>query len=175
MQKWYKSNVALFLYKAVGIYIIWYLLYDLWLLPDGRLDRWLVYNIVDVSASALQTFGYEVYWSGRLIGLYQTPGVILINGCSGISAIGLFVGFVIAYPGRWIPRICFIVVGIGAIYLVNILRTIVLIITQKYQPAFFDFTHDYSTTTIFYLLIFVLFMIWVNLGGSPSENNRSLV
>lgn len=165
MKSWLKSDIAIFLYKVLGIYICWYLIYDLWLLPDGTLDRWLVYNIVDVSSTLLQVFNYDVYWQGRLIGLYGTSGVILVNGCSGISAIGLFVGFVVAYPGRWIPRLSFILVGIGVIYLVNIMRIMGLVITQKNWPGLFNFMHDYSTTAIFYLVIFLLWVIWVNFGN----------
>lgn len=173
MKKWLKSDIAQFLLKVVGIYILWYIIYDLWLLPDGRLDKWLVLNVIDVSSSLLSGMGYDVYWTGRLIGLENTAGILLVNGCSGISAIGLFIGFVIAYPGRWIPRISFILVGIGVIYLVNILRIIVLVITQQFYPAIFDITHDYSTTAIFYLVIFVLWMIWVNLGGKDFSTDKN--
>lgn len=168
-----KSNIAIFLYKVLGIYICWYLVYDLWLLPDGSLDRWLVYNIVDVSSTLLQLFNYDVYWQGRLIGLNGTAGVILVNGCSGISAIGLFVGFVVAYPGRWIPRLSFILVGIGVIYLVNIIRIMGLVITQKNWPGVFTFMHDYSTTAVFYLVIFLLWVIWVNFGDKKISTPNS--
>lgn len=164
MKKWLKSDIAKFLFKVLGIYILWYIIYDLWLLPDGRLDQWLVLNIIDISSNALLLMEYDVFWDGRVIGLAGASGVRLINGCSGISAIGLFIGFVVAYPGRWIPRICFIIIGIGIIYFINIIRIIVLVITQKYWPEMFGFTHDYSTTAIFYLVIFLLWMVWVNLG-----------
>lgn len=173
MKSWLNSDITKFLIKVLGIYIIWYVIYDLWLLPDGRIDEWLVLNVIDVSSSLLQWMNYDVFWDGRLIGLTGSSGVILINGCSGISAIGLFIGFVIAYPGRWTPRICFIVVGIGIIYLVNIIRIIVLVITQKYWPATFYFTHDYSTTAIFYLVIFVLWMVWVNLGDRKIPKEKA--
>jgi len=164
MTKWLKSDVTLFLLKVLGIYIVWYIVYDLWLLPDGRLDEWLVLNIVGVSSSILQWLHYDVFWIGRLIGLNGSPGIVLVNGCSGISAIGLFIGFVIAYPGRWIPRLSFIIIGMGVIYIVNIIRIMVLAITQKFYPSMFGVTHDYSTTAIFYLVIFALWMIWVNIG-----------
>lgn len=156
----------MFLLKAVGIYICWYLVYELWLLPEGTLDAWLTRNIVSVSAGILKSLGYEIYAYGRLIGIGESAGLYLADGCSGIAAIGLFVGFVIAYPGEWIPRMVFILTGIGIIYLVNVLRTITLAIVQVRWPAIFDVTHDYSTTAIFYLVIFGMWMIWANMGDA---------
>lgn len=151
--------------KVVGIYIVWYLIYELWLLPDGSLDAWLALNIVDITAGLLNAFDYDVYTAGRLIGMEEAPGILLVDGCTGISAIGLFIGFVIAYPGQWIPRLSYIVIGIGIIYLVNIIRIGVLVVAQVQWPEFFSFTHDYSTTAIFYLVIFALWVIWANIGN----------
>jgi exosortase/archaeosortase family protein len=53
---------------------------------------------------------------------------------------------------------------IAIIYLVNILRIATLMLMQEWPPQFFDFTHDYSTTTIFYLVIFFLWMLWVRIA-----------
>lgn len=158
------SEPVKFVLKVVVIYIVWYLVYDLWLLPDGTLDEWVATNIVENAAGILTALGYDIYTAGRLIGLGEAPGVLLVDGCTGISAIGLFIGFIIAYPGRWLPRICYIFIGIGVIYLVNIIRVTVLTVTQVQWPELFAFTHDYSTTAIFYLVIFALWMIWANLG-----------
>lgn len=173
--RWLNSEVGKFLLKVVGIYLCWYIIYELWLLPEGSLDEWLTTNIVSVSAGILEVIGYEYYANGRLIGIGESSGIYLVDGCSGIAAIGLFVGFVVAYPGKWIPRISFIIIGIGVIYLVNIARIVTLAITQVRWPSIFDITHDYSTTAIFYIVIFVLWMVWANLGDRDDFELRSTV
>lgn len=167
--KWLRSDIGIFLLKVVGIYLCWYVIYELWLVPDGRLDAWLTTNIVSVSAGILQSLGYDLYATGRLIGIGESAGIYLVDGCSGIAAIGLFVGFVIAYPGEWVPRMAFIFMGIGIIYFVNVIRIVILSITQVQWPSMFDVTHDYSTTAIFYLVIFLLWVVWANLGGKESS------
>lgn len=171
--RWLQSEVGKFLLKVIGIYLCWYAIYELWLLPDGSLDEWLTINIVSVSAGILEIAGYEFYASGRLIGVGESAGIYLADGCSGIAAIGLFIGFVVAYPGKWIPRISFIATGIGVIYLVNIIRIVILAITQAHWPSIFDITHDYSTTAIFYLVIFVLWMVWANLGDKHVSASKT--
>lgn len=169
-----KSPVTQFILKALGIFAIWYVIYELWLLPQGDLDEWLSLNIVSVSNGIIQLFGYETWTMHRIIGIGENAGIQLVDGCTGISAIGLFLGFILAYPGDWKNRISFSLLGIGVIYLVNILRIVVLAITQEEWIEFFDFTHDYSTTTIFYVVIFVLWMIWVQLSEATFPSNAKV-
>lgn len=167
------NPVIQFIIKALGIFIIWYFIYELWLLPDGRLDHWLSLNIIGNSAGILQWLGYEVYTVNRIIGIGEYGGIEIVDGCNGIAAMGLFLGFILAYPGKWPNRISYTFVGIGVIYLVNILRVIVLAITQVEWPEFFGFTHDYSTTAIFYIIIFILWMIWVNYSDATFEEKST--
>lgn len=169
-----KSPVTLFILKALGIFIIWYVVYELWLLPDGRLDEWLSLNIVSVSLGVVQALGYETWSVHRILGIGENQGIELVDGCTGISAIGLFLGFILAYPGDWKNRISFCLLGIGVIYIVNILRIVILTITQEEWMEFFDITHDYSTTTIFYIVIFIMWMAWVKFSDGDFKSSFEL-
>lgn len=40
------SPVIKFIAKALLVIILWFMVYELWLLPDGRLDEWLSLNII---------------------------------------------------------------------------------------------------------------------------------
>tara|TARA_R110000868_G_scaffold383578_10_gene650736 strand:- start:8449 stop:8982 length:534 start_codon:yes stop_codon:yes gene_type:complete len=170
----FKSPVTQFVIKALVIFVGWYIIYELWLLPDGRLDEWISLNIVEVSSGIIQSLGYETWSVNRIIGIGENGGIELVDGCTGISAIGLFLGFILAYPGDWKNRISFCLLGIGVIYIVNILRIVVLVITQEEWIDFFDITHDYSTTTIFYIVIFILWMTWVKFsdGDFTTAQNK---
>lgn len=168
-----KSPVVLFIIKALAIFIAWYLVYEIWLLQDGRLDEWLSLNIVSVSTGITQLFGYEVWSVNRVIGIGENAGIELVDGCTGISAIGLFLGFILAYPGDWKNKVSFCLLGVGVIYLVNILRIVVLVVTQEEWLEFFDVTHDYSTTTIFYIVIFFLWMTWVKFSEEDFSSPES--
>lgn len=165
--------IVKFIGKALVFFIGWYLLYELWLLPDGRLDEWLSLNIIGISAGILEAFGYDIFTVNRIIGIMDYPGIEIVDGCNGISAMGLFLGFIVAYPGDWKNRLSFSIIGILVIYLVNIARVVTLVVTQASWPQFFEFTHDYSTTAIFYIVIFILWMIWVNfteVNFTPKKN-----
>lgn len=165
-----KSPLFLFIIKALGFFIIWYMIYELWLLPDGRLDEWISLNIIGVSKGLLELISYEVISYNRVVSIYGANGIEVIDGCNGIAAMGLFIGFIVSYPGLWRQKLSFIVLGLALIYIVNILRITVLVITQVEWESFFNIAHDYATTSIFYFLIFFLWMLWVNTNDFELKN-----
>lgn len=172
MKSFLKSDIAIFLLKVFCIYLVWYIVYELWVLPNGYIDEPLSRNIASVSAGILTFLGEEVFLYGRVVGITGAAGVEIVDGCNGIAAIGLFLGFIFAYPGAWMPRIYFSIFGIAVIYLVNVARIVSLSFIQEYWPQGFDFTHDYSTTAIFYIVIFILWMVWANFGDSVSPHEK---
>lgn len=163
--KWLKSDIAKFLYKILGFYLVWFLVYNLWLLPAGWLDAAITKSIAQLSHNVVQLLGYTAFAGGRHVGILGTTGVIVANGCSGISQTGLFIGFMIAYPGRWGPRALLILAGIVLIYIVNVLRIATLVVILKEWPESFSFMHHYATTAVFYVVIFGLWALWFNNGN----------
>lgn len=162
-------RILTFLAKVLAIYALWYVAYDLWLLPDGRLDEWLSHNVATVSAFLLDVAGFSVNVQDRIVWITGKTGVEIANGCNGLSTIGLFIGFVVAYPGSPVRRAVFIPVGILLIYVVNVLRVVVMLLLQVYWPAAFDPMHTFGLTTIFYCAVFGLWVLWVNYGSKPAE------
>jgi len=161
-------RIAQFVGKVLAFYGLWYVLYDLWLLPDGTIDRWLSLNVAHVSGALLSGTGLEAFVDGRNLALPGVPGVRIANGCNGLSTLGLFVGFVLAYPGSAWRRAWFIPLGILAIYLTNVARVIAMLLSQKYWPAAFDPLHGFGLTTIFYVVVFGLWVLWANYGGDSA-------
>lgn len=156
--------VLRFLLRGVIIYLIWSALYYLYILPNGQLENWLSLNIVQVSGGILRFAGYSVTAMGRYIGLAQTPGMEIVNGCNGLAAMGLFLGFIYAFPGDNLKRIVFSFVGIAVIYIANVTRIVILCISQLYGMKNFEIMHNYLTMTVFNVIIFIMWMIWVNYG-----------
>ncbi len=162
-------RIATFAGKVLAFYGLWYVLYDLWLLPDGTVDRWLSLNVAWVSGALLDGLGFEVFVEGRGLALPGVPGVRIANGCNGLSTLGLFVGFVFAYPGSAWRRAWFIPLGVLAVYLTNVARVIAMVLSQKYWPAAFEPLHGFGLTTIFYVVVFGLWVLWTNYGGDPAS------
>lgn len=169
------TRVLAFFAKLLAIYGVWYVVYDLWLLPAGWLDEWVSHSVAEASARVLSLSGLDAAAQGRdVVATTGEAGVRIVNGCNGISTIGLFTGFVLAYPGRWVRRLLFLPVGVGIIYASNVARISILVGFQKIWPDGFAFVHGLGAPTFFYLIVFGLWVIWANWGGgaagAPSES-----
>ena len=177
MKDFLRSNRQLWVFaaKVLAVYGLWYVVYDLWLLPDGRLDTWLSTNVAWVSGQVLSGLGFEAMVSGRSLNLPGTVGVHVADGCNGLTTLGLFIGFVVAYPGKTWRRCLFIPAGMLAIYLTNVTRVATMLVVQKYLPVAFDPLHSFGLTTIFYVVVFALWVVWANVGGAgePKQQERA--
>lgn len=152
-----------FVLIGLVIYLIWFVVYDLWLLPDGRVDTALSVFVAEASASILRLFGSTVMQEGRIIGIEGHRGLYVENGCNGLSTLGLFLGFIMAYPGTNRQRAWFIPLGILVIVVINILRIVLLAVVQAHFPSFFDAIHAYAVAP-FYLVVFGLWVLWARIA-----------
>ena len=168
---WFGSPLVRFFGVMLAIYAAWFLLYDLWLHPDGRLDAALSRAVAVFTAGGLQGLGYDVFVRDRVLGLVGYPGVYVEDGCTGLTTLGLFAGFVVAFPGSWRRRAWFIPLGVVLITLANIMRIGLLVVLQRSWPAGFDAVHHFGANTFFYLVVFALWVVWANVGGRESRSS----
>jgi len=157
-----------FFLKMGAAYAVWFVLYDLWLLPDGRLDTWLSHVVAARTADVLAPFFDGVRVSGRVVRLGASPGIIVEDGCNGLSPLSLFVGFVLAYPGTARRRLLFIPAGLLVVSAVNVLRCAALLVVQAERPGWFEPAHRYEGLFLFYVVIFALWVAWAHLGGATA-------
>ena len=158
------SPLARFVLTALAVYAAWFVVYDLWLLPDGRLDRAVALGAAVVARGSLGVAGADVWGAGRVVGLAGGDGVQVADGCNGLSTTGLFVGFVVAFPGPWRSRAWFLPSGIAVLFVVNAVRVAVLAGLQVGAPGWFDATHTFLATSVFYVVVFGLWLAWSKLG-----------
>ena len=151
---------------AAGVYMVWFVVYDLWLLPEGRVDEWLSGLVASISGGVMRVFGQAASVSGRVVTLPGTAGIYVADGCNGLSTFGLFAGFVLAYPGPWLRKSWFIPFGILMIISVNILRLVALLLVQRHWPGYFEVSHSFGASFIFYIAVFLLWVLWVRIAGS---------
>lgn len=171
-------SIVRFLAILLGVYAGWFLLYEGWLLPNGTLDEYLSLAVAEWAAAWLSLFGQSVEQAGRVVGVEGARGLIVENGCNGLEALGLFVGFVLAYPGSWKRRAWFIPLGLALIVAVGTARIAFLGWIQVALPQWFDLFHNFAITSFFYLVIFALWIVWANISGhrpADSENGGAEV
>lgn len=158
-----KNPIVRFLVIVFALYLLWYLVYNLWLHPNERLDLFVIDITISMSKWALETLGYTVYTGAdRLIGIDGASGLWIGDSCNGMVLFSLFAGFIIAYKGRIKYKLIYIPVGILLIQLLNVLRVILLAILDTHSRAWTEFNHTYTFNILLYGFIFGLWMLWVN-------------
>lgn len=154
--------ISSFILKGVGLYLLWFMLYDNWLLKDGFVDHFLINHLVSSTASILKMLGYTVFMYADAVGIDGTHGVLIGVPCNGLSLFALFAGFIIIFPGKVEYKLFYIPIGILIIHVINILRLVGLALVVQYKPKSLEFNHKYTFTIIVYAVIFIMWIIWVN-------------
>ncbi len=164
-----ENKILFFLIKAFGLYLFWYILYDLWLHPKSTLDNIVSENLAYWSSLVLdlggfRTIDYKTVSTDNItvIGVDGTHGLWVGDPCNGITLFALFVGFVIAYPGSIKNKLWFIPSGMILIHIINILRIVSLCLIVYYAPNTLAFNHTYTFTILVYACVFGLWLLWAN-------------
>ena len=176
-QKIRQNRFLLFLLKAVGLYVAWYMFYHLWINPHTRLDLFMINVLITHSSALLELLGYplieypydEIY---RTMGIDGSNGVWIGDSCNGLNLFATFSIFILSWPGPWKRKLWFIPAGMLIIHLINIVRIAMLSIIALHHPRWLDFNHTYTFQIIAYLLIFIMWMWWANRIGKEKPVSK---
>jgi exosortase/archaeosortase family protein len=160
------------------VYAVWFALYDVWIMPDGRLDGAVSRGVAWLAAHLASGVGVEAMSEGRAVlapDLADVPGVQLDNGCNGLKVLTLYVGFVLAWPARFTTRLAFLGGGLLFVYFIVAARAALMLLLQVvHWSAAFHFMHGFGTTALYYVTVLVLWgaFMWVSRrphGGKPGR------
>jgi exosortase/archaeosortase family protein len=93
---------------------------------------------------------------------FEKNGFICIDaGCSGLKPILQFILLMLIFPGPWKHKAWFIPMGIVIVHLTNLFRITGLAFVTVTIPQYWEFSHDYLFRPFFYVVIFLLWVWWV--------------
>ena len=86
----------------------------------------------------------------------------LVNeGCNAISILIIFVAFIVAFYTNFKQTFLFIIAGLGALFVMNIARIMLLNYIFRYHDEYGKMAHDYLFPAIIYGSIVVLWIVWI--------------
>lgn len=85
----------------------------------------------------------------------------IIEGCTSVSVMILFLAFIIAFSGSAKNTIWFGITGVLLIYATNIFRIVFMSIVTYHYPKLSDVLHDIIFPGIIYGMVFILWIVWV--------------
>jgi len=122
---------------------------------------------------ALHVFTYALWINQHILGLAITTsepntmwfvnnGYVTVNeSCSGLKQFYQIAALFIIFPGPWKHKLWYIPMGFVVMFFTNVLRIVVLSLMVIWKPEYWDFTHTWILRPFFYLVIFILWVIWV--------------
>jgi exosortase/archaeosortase family protein len=121
---------------------------------------------------AWQVFYQSAWFVDHILGIdittvektlhFANGGSILINkGCSGLKQFTQFALLMAIYPGPWKAKFWYIPLGVLIVHLTNIFRIVGLSVVMVNWHEHWYFSHDYLFRPFFYVIIFTLWVIWV--------------
>lgn len=118
-------------------------------------SAWLLKNVFHLNHTTEGQTIWVVTNSGDWAYVEVSPG------CTSLKQWIHWVFIMLLFPGPWRHKLWYIPAGILVIHFVNVVRIIGLSILLVPWSKHFDFLHDYIFKTFFYLMIFIMWVVWV--------------
>ena len=97
----------------------------------------------------------------------------IVEGCNALSIMILFVAFIVAFSGKWLHTILFIIGGCLLIHVLNVLRIVMLSIALLQYPEQEHLLHGVVFPLFIYGVVFGLWVVWVNKFSLHVRKNPS--
>lgn len=163
--------IVTFIIKGLIVYLVWFFVYENWLMNTGIIDEVIIDHIVAVSKILLELLGFQTFLYEHVIGIQGSHGVFIGTPCNGLELMALFAGFILVFPGSWKTKSWYIPLGLIIIHILNLIRVVSLTIMAKYYPEQLDFNHKYTFTIVLYAIVFYGWILWVKRFANIEKNN----
>ena len=97
----------------------------------------------------------------------------IYEGCNAINVVIVFVAFMFAFSGPAKKLSWFIPLGIGIIYIANLLRVGLLFWVAQHYQRYFYYLHKYIFTALIYLVVLVLWGVWIKMVMKQSAPSHA--
>lgn len=158
-------DVALFAVITIVFHELWWM-YAEWIksfpIINGSAD-WL----------ARKVFVCALWFNQNLLNLtitvtepntmwFSNRGFVGVNeSCSGLKQFYQIAVLFILFPGPWKHKLWYIPMGFVVMFFTNVFRIIMLSLIVLWIPGQWDFMHDWVLRPFFYVIIFLLWVVWV--------------
>jgi len=127
-------------------------------------SAWFVEHVLGIEITAVHQ-NKTMYFANN--------GYIAVNrSCSGFKQILQFALLMLFFPGPLKRKLWFIPFGMLIVHLTNLFRIIGLSVVVITLPEYWNFSHDYLFRPFFYVIIFMLWVWWVERLSKPKNQEN---
>ncbi|OQX89097.1 MAG: hypothetical protein B6D65_04950 [candidate division Zixibacteria bacterium 4484_93] len=110
----------------------------------------------------LELLGFSASLSGAVIQLRHIS-LEIVYECTGVFAFFILSGAILAYPSRGWHKLLGHIVGLPAVFILNIIRLVVLaVIGEYFSLSVFNFVHEYLWQITFIVVVLLFWVLWID-------------
>lgn len=132
---------------------------------------WMSCHVARAAASVLHFFGSQVSLVPTNVLQYSNGNSVqVIWSCTGIKQAYICFCILAFSPGPWKKKVWYIPACLFVVYLFNIFRISFIVACIENHPHWFQLLHLYIFKYLFYGIIFLMWVIWVeNIVNRPKK------
>ena len=158
------------------LYTFWNHQLDFWPLKDliDRLFAWASKLLFGQSTWVLEhVFGVDFFTKDQSIFLLNNKGfyscVSVAPECTSLKQWLHWLFLMLIFPGPWKHKAWYIPLGLVIIEFTNVVRIVGIALFLKPYPESFALAHDVIFKIVFYVVIFLMWVIWVENFLHPTQ------
>ncbi|MFZ4520125.1 MAG: archaeosortase/exosortase family protein [Bacteroidales bacterium] len=128
------------------------------------MTNWVFYQSVWIDQHILQI---PMKLSGHTMNFENASWITINESCAGDKQILQFILLLMVYPGLLKHKLWYIPMGMVIIHFTNIFRIVLLSLVSIYKPEWWHIAHDLVLRGMFYVVILILWIIWVERINHP--------
>lgn len=98
----------------------------------------------------------------------------IVWSCTGLKQSFIWLVIMLAARGSWKKKLWFIPLGWLCIYSFNLIRIFIISIIMEFHPEYFHFLHSYLFKYLFYGMLFLLWVWWVEkISKAPNTQRQT--
>ena len=126
---------------------------------NERIMNSIARTLALTSSGILNLFGQNTVVAGTTV-QSSVFGISVVTACTGIFITGLFLIAVVAFPTRWFAKLIGVGIGVGGIFLVNIVRLVSLYFIGVHWPGFLEQAHQLIWQSLLIVIAVALWLLW---------------
>ena len=128
----------------------------------SELEQFMAHQVFVPSAWIVDhIIGYPLKTMHNTLIFPKNAYVTVAGSCSGLKQFYQWTILMILFPGPWKKKLWYIPLGILVLHIVNIFRIVILSVVVVNWPRNWDFIHESIMRPFFYVVIFAMWVLWV--------------
>jgi archaeosortase B (VPXXXP-CTERM-specific) len=145
----------------------------LWVVNTDAVNRGLQQGLAVTTAGLLRVLGQNAVVAGNTV-TTSAFSITVVTACTGLFTTVLFLVAVLAFPTGWRARLLGVAIGIGGIFVLNLLRLVSLYFVGAWFPSVVDLVHQGIWQALFIVCSVTLWLLWAGRWGRARHRTKAV-